>query len=124
MQIHMMEGSVFSGRFSVEAFTVQTEFGELTVPVSRVVSFTPGLESHPELRKRIARLIQTLGANDASERDAAQRALTGVRSNDPRAARNGPQGTPTRNAGRGSRRFWKSLPTVPRTTRSPRRLNR
>ena len=75
IRVFLMEGSVVSGQLSVESLTVKTAFGTLTVPVEHVVSFTPGLDSHPELRKRIGRLIQQLGSNDAAERETAQRAL-------------------------------------------------
>lgn len=76
LRLHLMEGSVVSGRLSIDAMTVETPFGKLNVPVTSIVSFTPGLDSHPEERKRIGRLIQQLGSNAAAERDAAQRALT------------------------------------------------
>ena len=68
-----MEGSVVSGTLSVEAITVKTAFGTLQVPVEHVVSFTPGLDSHPQLQKRIGRLIQQLGSNDAAEADVGAR---------------------------------------------------
>ena len=76
MRLHLMEGSVVAGRLSTEMVTVETEFGKLDVPVANIVSFTPGLDSHPEERKRIGRLIQQLGSNAAAERDTAQRTLT------------------------------------------------
>src|SRR6516165_64091 len=76
MRLHLMEGSVVSGRLSSETVTVETAFGKLEVPVASIVSFTPGLDSHPEERKKIGRLIQQLGSNTATERDAAERALT------------------------------------------------
>ncbi|HTI52490.1 MAG TPA: hypothetical protein VL475_16110 [Planctomycetaceae bacterium] len=76
LRLHLMEGSVVSGKLSIEAITVETPFGKLDVPVANIVSFTPGLDSHPEERKRIGRLIQQLGSNAAAERDAAQRTLT------------------------------------------------
>jgi len=76
MRLHLMEGSVVSGRLSTETVTVETAFGKLEVPVASVVSFTPGLDSHPAERKKIGRLIQQLGSNAAAERDAAERALT------------------------------------------------
>lgn len=76
MRLHLMEGSVVAGRLSTETVTVETAFGKLEVPVSNIVSFTPGLDSHPEERKKIGRLIQQLGSNNAGERDTAQRSLT------------------------------------------------
>jgi hypothetical protein len=71
-----MEGSVVTGKLSTDTVTVETAFGKLEVPVANIVSFTPGLDSHPEEGKRIGRLIQQLGSNAAAERDAAQRALS------------------------------------------------
>jgi hypothetical protein len=76
MRLHLMEGSVVAGRLSTETVTVETAFGKLEIPVANIVSFTPGLDSHPEERKKIGRLIQQLGSNNAGERDAAQRTLT------------------------------------------------
>jgi hypothetical protein len=76
MRLHLMEGSVVAGRLSTETVTVDTAFGKLEIPVGNIVSFTPGLDSHPEERKKIGRLIQQLGSNNAAERDAAQRTLT------------------------------------------------
>src|SRR5579872_310036 len=76
MRLHLMEGSVVTGKLSTDTVTVETAFGKLEVPVANIVSFTPGLDSHPEEGKRIGRLIQQLGSNGAAERDAAQRTLT------------------------------------------------
>ena len=76
MRLHLMEGSVVTGKLSTDTVTVETAFGNLQVPVANIVSFTPGLDSHPEEGKRIGRLIQQLGSNAAAERDAAQRALS------------------------------------------------
>src|SRR5262249_29715631 len=68
MRLHLMEGSVVAGRLSTETVTVETAFGKLEVPVSSIISFTPGLDSHPEERRKIGRLIQQLGSNNAVER--------------------------------------------------------
>ena len=76
IRLHLMEGSIVTGTLSTDAVSVETAFGKLDVPVANIVSFTPGLDSHPEERKQIGRLIQQLGSNAAAERDAAQRALT------------------------------------------------
>src|SRR5438270_8360657 len=75
MRLHLMEGSVVAGKLSTETVTVKTAFGNLEIPVANIVSFTPGLDSHPQERKRIGRLIQQLGSNAANERDAAQKSL-------------------------------------------------
>lgn len=76
IRLHLMEGSVVTGRLSIEAVTVETPYGKLDIPVSQIVSITPGLDSHPEERKKIGRLILQLGSNNASERETAQRTLT------------------------------------------------
>lgn len=76
MRLHLMEGSVVAGKLSTETVVIETSYGKLSIPVDDVVSFTPGLDSHPNERKKIGRLIQQLGSNSAAERDAAQRALS------------------------------------------------
>lgn len=76
IRLHLMEGSVVSGKLSIDSFQVETPFGNLQVPVANVVTITPGLDSHPDERKRIGRLIQQLGSNVAADRDVAQRSLT------------------------------------------------
>lgn len=76
LRLYLMEGSVVSGKLSVEQISVATDFGTLQVPVSEILSFTPGLDSHPSERARISRLIAQLGANAAAERDEAQKALS------------------------------------------------
>jgi hypothetical protein len=76
IRLHLMEGSVVAGKLSTETVTIETAFGKLEIPVTNIISFTPGLDSHPEERKRIGRLIQQLGSNNAAERDGAQRTLT------------------------------------------------
>src|SRR5262245_19451453 len=76
MRLHLMEGSVVTGRLSIDALAVETDFGKLDVPVASIVSFTPGLDSHPVERRKITRLIQQLGSNAAAEREAAQKALS------------------------------------------------
>ncbi len=78
MRLHLMEGSVVAGKLSTEIVTVETAFGKLDIPVGNIISFTPGLDSHPEERKKIGRLIQQLGSNVASERDAAERMLIDI----------------------------------------------
>ena len=76
IRLYLLEGSVVTGKLSVESLIVETDFGKLDVPVTRIVSFTPGLDHRPEERQKIGRLIQQLGSNVATERDAAQKALT------------------------------------------------
>lgn len=76
IRLRLLEGSLVAGKLSVDTITVETAFGKLEIPVQEIRSFTPGLDSHPDERKRIGRLIQQLGANAVADRDMAQKALT------------------------------------------------
>lgn len=76
LRVHLMEGSVVSGKLSVNSIMVETEFGKLEVPVTRIVSFTPGLDSHPKEREDLRRLVLQLGANDKATRDDAEKQLS------------------------------------------------
>ncbi len=76
VRLHLMEDSIVTGALSVESITVTTEFGTLEIPVTHIVRVTPGLDSHPEQKRRIVSLIQQLGSNNVKERDEAQKALT------------------------------------------------
>jgi hypothetical protein len=75
LRVHLMEGSVVSGKLSVSSIMVDTEFGKLEVPVTRIVSFTPGLDSHPKHREQVRTLVLQLGANDKALRDLAEKEL-------------------------------------------------
>jgi hypothetical protein len=78
MVVKLREGSTIAGRLSVRTVTVTTEFGALEIPVERIAGIVPGLDRHPDVRQKIGRLVQQLGANTASERDAAQEGLLGM----------------------------------------------
>ncbi len=71
----MDKGQVVYGTLSVSSITVETEFGSLEIPIDQIVSFTPGLDSHPAQGERINRLIQELGANEEDARNEAERQL-------------------------------------------------
>jgi hypothetical protein len=75
LRLSLQEGSVVSGNLSVETISVETEFGRLEIPVASIVSFTPGLDSHPAEKQRVGRLILQLGANASADRDEAERKL-------------------------------------------------
>jgi hypothetical protein len=57
-----MDGSVITGSLGVKEISIDTEFGKLSVPVGRIQSLTPGLESHTDFQKKVADLIEKLGA--------------------------------------------------------------
>lgn len=75
---HLMDGSVIAGELTVEDVTVNTEFGELKIPVKRLAGFKPGLNSNPELLQRIESLVEQLGGNDYQARQAAHRELASM----------------------------------------------
>lgn len=75
LSFYLMDGSIISGSPGLKEIVVETEFGSLKVPVARIVSLTPGLDSHTDFQKKIADLVEKLGATDAAARDNAQREL-------------------------------------------------
>lgn len=72
---NLMDGSIISGSMGVKEVSIETEFGALTVPVSKIIAFTPGLDSHTDFQAGFAKLVEQLGSLEATERDAAQKAL-------------------------------------------------
>jgi hypothetical protein len=75
IRLHLGDGSVVAGKLVLDELVIDTEFGRLEVPVLKVRSFTPGLESMPELDQRVAALVEALGGADFKARDAAQKEL-------------------------------------------------
>ncbi len=75
IRLRLMEGSLVSGKLTVDRITVTTDFGTLEIPVVNILSFRPGLDSHPQQRKKIGRLILQLGSKVVKERDNAQKEL-------------------------------------------------
>jgi hypothetical protein len=75
VKLFLMDGSVITGKLSVKEIVVETQFGQLTVPVTELRSFTPGLVSHPELAKQIYDLIESLGSDQFEQREKAQKIL-------------------------------------------------
>jgi hypothetical protein len=78
LRVHLMEGSVVSGKLSVSSITVDTAFGKLEVPVRSIISFIPGLDSHPKHREQIRTLVLQLGANEKTLRDDAEKQLSSM----------------------------------------------
>jgi len=75
IRIHLQDGSIVTGKLSVKDIQVETTFGKLTIPITNILSFRPGLDSFPELAKQINELITNLAANDYNEREASQKEL-------------------------------------------------
>lgn len=77
-RLHLRDGSIIGGEIGTKTIDVKTNFGTLTVPISRVVQIYPGLKSTPELNQRIAQLVEDLGGREMAKRDKAQKELTGM----------------------------------------------
>jgi hypothetical protein len=57
---------------------VHTEFGDLQVPIEKIVSLRPGLESIPQKREQIESLIDSLGSDDYKTREDAHKELVAM----------------------------------------------
>jgi hypothetical protein len=75
IRVFLMDGSVIAGELSVESLEVATEFGKLTVPVTKILSITPGLDSHTKLSAQIRKLVESLGDDDYKTREQAHKDL-------------------------------------------------
>ena len=75
LRLHLMDGSMITGKLSLKDLAVETKFGTLNVPVANIRSFTPGLSSHQILAKQIAGWIDDLGSGTFNDREAAQDGL-------------------------------------------------
>ena len=75
IKLNLMDGSVISGKLEVKEIEVSTKFGKLTVPVSSIRSFKPGLDSYPDLKEEVEGLIERLGSEDYAERETARKTL-------------------------------------------------
>ena len=78
LRIEMWDGTVVSGIVGVPAIDVETEFGNLQIPISRLVDFRPGLTSLPELRTQVEVLVEQLGDREFKTRESAHRQLVAM----------------------------------------------
>ncbi len=78
IRFHMWDGSIVAGMVTMDVISIQTEFGVLEVPVSRIQKLFPGLNSFPELDKKIKTLIAQLSDKDFAMRETAHRELTNM----------------------------------------------
>lgn len=76
IRLHLLDGSVISGDLSVSEIEVETSFGKLIVPIDRIRSLTPGLDSYPQVIEEIESLIQGLGSDDYKTREQAHKDLS------------------------------------------------
>jgi hypothetical protein len=75
IKLHLMDGSTICGKLSVAEIEIETSFGTLSVPITAIASFTPGLGSHPTVARDIAALIEDLGSSNFNRREAAHKQL-------------------------------------------------
>lgn len=78
IRFHMWDGAVVGGDVSVDGITVQTEFGSLEIPIEKIRSFYPGLDSFPERKRMIETLVEQLGDRDYDVREKSHRQLQGM----------------------------------------------
>lgn len=77
-QLHLRDGSIIGGDIKTESIDIKTKFGVLNVPIARVSKIMPGLNGNPELKEKIGKLVEGLGAIDITVRDASQRDLVAM----------------------------------------------
>jgi hypothetical protein len=84
IKLYLNDGTIIAGDLTIDAFSVQTEFGSLKIPIEKLRSLTPGLDSTPGKAEKITKLVADLGADDYKVREEAHRELVemgaGIRS--------------------------------------------
>jgi len=78
LKLHLFDGSILTGDLSIAEITVETQFGKLIVPVDKIRSFSPGLDSFPELSAKIVDQIKSLGSDDYKTREQAHKDLSAM----------------------------------------------
>jgi hypothetical protein len=78
IRLNLHDGSVISGDLSVSEVTVETAFGKLVVPIAKIRSFTPGLESKPDQMAHLNGLVEKLGSDDYKTREQAHKDLAAM----------------------------------------------
>ena len=74
-QLHLRDGSIIGGDIKTPTIDIKTEYGVLTIPISRVSKIMPGLNGNPKLKDNISNLVKGLGDAEVTIRDASQRDL-------------------------------------------------
>ena len=78
LRFEMWDGTVVSGIVGIPAIDIETEFGSLQIPISRLIDFRPGLVSLPELQTKVNGLVEQLGDREFKTREAAHRELVAL----------------------------------------------
>lgn len=71
----LADGSKITGKLTVNEIKVDTSFGVLTVPISKLISFAPGLDSREDFAARVTALIDRMGDPQYSNREQAEKEL-------------------------------------------------
>jgi hypothetical protein len=69
---------VISGDLSVSEVEIDTTFGKLVVPIDKIRSFTPGLDSKPQQVAALEALIDKLADDDYKTREQAHKDLAAM----------------------------------------------
>lgn len=78
IRLHLLDGSVISGDLSMSEVEVETTFGKLVVPIEKIRSFTPGLDSNPKKIAELEALINNLSSDDYKTREQAHKDLSAM----------------------------------------------
>jgi hypothetical protein len=78
VRLHLLDGSVISGDLSMSEIEVETTFGKLVVPIEKIRSFTPGLDSNPKKIAELEALINNLSSDDYKTREQAHKDLSAM----------------------------------------------
>ena len=78
IRLHLLDGSVIAGDLSVAEIGLETDFGKLIIPIDRIRSLRPGLDSYPKLAGEIEGLIKNLSSDDYKTREQAHKDLAAM----------------------------------------------
>jgi hypothetical protein len=78
IKLHLLDGNVISGELSVSEVEVDTQFGKLVIPIEKIRSFAPGLDSYPKLAEEVEQKITNLGSDDYKTREQAHKDLAAM----------------------------------------------
>ena len=69
MMLRLQDGSSIAGDLSIKEIQITTEFGLLTVPIAKLKSFTPGLDSNKKAADMLQTKIKELASDDYKTRE-------------------------------------------------------
>ncbi len=75
VRFHMWDGTIVAGEVEFDSISVKTEFGVLEVPIEKIRTLFPGLDSFPDLKSKINQFVEDLGNKEFDVREKAQREL-------------------------------------------------